>query len=141
MRNYPFLPAACFAFAAALTPPVEAFRLWGSKDDFRIRGVAEFGALAVLSHQIQFGRQGTEFDYVEQGGQDLLFPVSRFSLEMDAGKRNTFILLYQPLRLDSRVDLEEDAVFNDITFPASSSLETVYGFPFYRFSYLREITP
>lgn len=141
MRKTALLSALFSAFVAAMQSPAHAFWPWGNRSEFQVRGVAEFGALTVLSHQIQFDRQGTEFDYVEQGGQDILFPVSRFSLELDAGKRSTFILLYQPLRLDSRVELQEDVVFNDITYPASTSLESVYGFPFYRFSYLREITP
>lgn len=140
MRKNPVLLAAYGALFFTSPSPVEASWPWGDRNVFQVRGVAEFGALYVLSHQIQFDRQGSEFDYVERGGQDILFPVSRFSLEMDAGARNTFILLYQPLSLESEVDLEEDVVFNDIVFPASTSLESVYSFPFYRLSYLRELT-
>ena len=55
--------------------------------------------------------------------------------------RNTFILLYQPLRIESQAFLRTDAVFNDITFPASTGINCLYNFPFYRFSYLRELMP
>lgn len=140
MRNNRTFPATYVALVLAMQFPVEAFWPWGDRNEFQVRGVAEFGALSVLTHQVQFGREGTGFDYVERGGQELLFPVSRYSLEMDAGARNTFILLYQPLRIESRVSLGEDVIFNGIGFPAASSLETLYSFPFYRFSYMRELT-
>lgn len=140
MGKSPALLAASLALAFSNPASVAAFWPWGDRNHFQVRGVAEFGALRVLTHDIQFDRDGTQFDYVEQGGQDILFPVLRFSLEMDAGARNTFLFLYQPLRLESQVALQEDAVFDDIVFPATSSLQTVYSFPFYRFSYLRELT-
>ena len=71
----------------------------------------------------------------------MLFPITRFSIEIDVNKRNTFILLYQPLRIESKSVLRRDAVFNDITFPASTGINCLYNFPFYRFSYLRELMP
>lgn len=108
---------------------------------FRFRAAAEIGFLSVLSHHIQLGQNGTYFDYVKDGGQDVLFPVTRFSIEMDVNKRNTFILLYQPLRIETQAFLRTDVVFNDIVFPASTGINCLYNFPFYRFSYLRELMP
>ena len=108
---------------------------------FKFRAISEIGFVSVLAHHIQFGQNGTYFDYVKDGGQDVLFPISRFSLEMDVNKRNTFILLYQPLRIETQAYLRTDAVFNDITFPALTGLNSLYNFPFYRFSYLRELMP
>ena len=108
---------------------------------FKFRAVAEIGFVSVLAHHIQLGQNGTYFDYVKDGGQDVLFPIIRFSLEMDVNKRNTFILLYQPLRIESQAYLRTDAVFNDITFPALTGINCLYNFPFYRFSYLRELMP
>ncbi len=108
---------------------------------FKFRAVAEIGFASVLAHHVQFGQSGTYFDYVKDGGQDVLFPVTRFSLEMDVNKRNTFILLYQPLRIETQAFLRADAVFNDITFPALTGINCLYNFPFYRFSYLRELMP
>jgi hypothetical protein len=108
---------------------------------FKFRAVAEIGFASVLAHHVQFGQNGTYFDYVKDGGQDVLFPVTRFSIEMDVNKRNTFILLYQPLRIESQAFLRTDAVFNDITFPALTGINCLYNFPFYRFSYLRELMP
>lgn len=108
---------------------------------FKFRAVSEIGFVSVLAHHVQFGQNGTYFDYVKDGGQDVLFPITRFSIEMDVNKRNTFILLYQPLRIESQAFLRTDAVFNDITFPASTGINCLYNFPFYRFSYLRELMP
>ena len=67
---------------------------------FKFRAVSEIGFASVLAHHIQLGQNGTYFDYVKDGGQDVLFPIIRFSIEMDVNKRNTFILLYQPLRIE-----------------------------------------
>lgn len=106
---------------------------------FRVEG--ELGFLGVLGHKIQFSKDGTYFDYRRQGGQDVLFPLARLSLELDFKKRNTFILLYQPLTLESQVLLQEDLIVDGLTFPASTNLKLLYGFPFYRASFLRELLP
>lgn len=108
---------------------------------FNVRAVAEIGFLGVLSHKIQFGNNGTYFDYQQDGGQDVLFPIIRPSLEFDFKERNTFVFLYQPLRLESQVHLNEDLIVDDAVFPAGSGVKLLYNFPFYRLSYLRELCP
>lgn len=112
---------------------------FSSGETIRFRAVAEFGFLSVLSHEIQFGKNGTKFDYVDDGGQDVLFPVTRFSAEMDVGKRNTFILLYQPLRVETSTLLRNDVTVDNYTFRANEGLDLLYDFPFYRASFLREL--
>ena len=109
---------------------------FAKKPDFSL--VAEIGFLNVASHKIQFGKNGTYFDYVDNGGQDVLFPVTRFSAEMKFG-RNTFILLYQPLRLETSDLLEQDVTIDGYTFSRNTGLNCLYNFPFYRASYLREL--
>jgi hypothetical protein len=109
--------------------------------NYKLTAVAEIGFVGVLGHKIQFGNNGTYFDYKKDGGQNVLFPVIRPSLELEVKKRNTFILLYQPLRLETNVFLEEDLVVDNLTFPMSTGVKTLYNFPFYRFSYLRNVTP
>ena len=110
------------------------------QDSFKIkiRGIAELGYLAVLNHNIQLSNSGTNIDYVKEGGQDVLFPVSRLSLELDLNPKNTIVLLYQPLKIETQVLLEEDEIIDDLTFPAGTSVNYLYNFPFYRISYLRE---
>jgi hypothetical protein len=108
-------------------------------DTIKFRGIAEFGFLSVLSHKIQFGKNGTYFDYVDNGGQDVLFPATRFSAEMDIGNRSTIILLYQPLQFETQDLLKRDITVDNLTFPVSTGLKCLYGFSFYRASYLREL--
>ncbi|MBR9860979.1 hypothetical protein GYB22_09595 [bacterium] len=112
-----------------------------SQENYKLKMVAEIGFVGVFDHKIQFGNNGTYFDYKEDGGQDVLFPFIRPSLELELNKRNTFIFLIQPLRLESKVYLEEDIVVDDLVYPATSSVQLLYNFPFYRFSYLREVMP
>ena len=110
-----------------------------AETNLKFRTVAEFGFLSVLSHEIQFSKNGTNFDYVKDGGQDVLFPVTRFSAEMDIGKRNTFILLYQPLRIETKTLLKNDLVVDNYSFQANEGINLLYNFPFFRASYLREL--
>lgn len=113
----------------------------GNSSDLAFRAIAEIGFVGVLDHKVQFGNNGTYFDYREDGGQDVLFPVTRFSVELDFNERNTFVFLYQPLRLETQVLLNEDLIVDDLVFPANSSVKLLYNFPFYRISYLRELMP
>jgi len=108
---------------------------------FNFRAVAEIGFLGVLDHKIQFGNSGTYFDYRKDGGQDVLFPIIRPSLEFDFKDRNTFVFLIQPLRLESQVLLNEDLIVDEQLYPAGSGVNILYNFPFYRLSYLRELCP
>jgi hypothetical protein len=116
--------------------------LLSDKDNgLEFRAVAELGFVGVLGNKIQFSNSGTYFDYQKDGGQDVLFPVSRLSLELDFKERNTIVLLYQPLRLESQVLLQNNLIVDDLVFPANSSVKLLYNFPFYRLSYLRELAP
>ncbi len=107
---------------------------------FQFNAIAELGFLNVFDHKIQFSNSGTNFDYRKDGGQDVLFPVSRFSLELESN-RNTFYLLYQPLRIESQVLLKNDLIVDNELFISGSSVKLLYSFPFYRFSYTRELFP
>ena len=107
---------------------------------FQFNAIAELGFLNVFDHKVQFSNSGTYFDYDRDGGQDVLFPVSRLSLELKSD-RNTFYLLYQPLRLESQVLLKNDLLVDNALFIAGSSVKLLYNFPFYRFSYTRELFP
>lgn len=112
-----------------------------TSENYKFKAVAEIGFLGVLDHNVQFGQNGTYFDYKNDGGQDVLFPISRLSLELEWKKRNTFILLYQPLKVESQVYLNDDLIVDNQVFPAASNVKLLYNFPFYRFSYLREVLP
>lgn len=105
----------------------------------KLRGVAELGYLAVLDHNVQFSSNGTYINYVEEGGQDVLFPVSRLSLELEFNNKHTFTLLYQPLRLETTALLQRDLLIDELVFPAGTAVNFLYNFPFYRISYMKEL--
>ncbi len=126
-------------FASSLSAQQRTLEFDSTDSGVQFRAVAEIGFVAALSHKIQLGESGTYFDYVNNGGQDVLFPTLRLSLEVDFNERNTLIFLYQPLRIETQTLLKEDLIAYGTTFPASTGLNTLYNFPFYRISYLREL--
>lgn len=124
--------------ALATTPDAAESWLNPKESPIKVRLHAEIGLLAPMSHKIQFGKDGTLFDYVADGGQDLLFPVARLSADADY-KRSSFVLLYQPLQIDTEVILYEDITEDSVTFPAGTPLTLQYGFSFWRGSYLVDL--
>jgi hypothetical protein len=108
---------------------------------YRFSAQAELGALAVLSHKVQFGEDGTYFNYVKRGGQDNLYFVSRWSAELNIVGRHSVVLLYQPLELETRAQLERDLVVDEARFREGSGVTFRYGFPFYRVSYMYDVLP
>ncbi|MDX9721089.1 MAG: hypothetical protein RBU37_10085 [Myxococcota bacterium] len=103
---------------------------------FELHLIAELGFLAALSHTVQFGKDGTDFDYVDEGGQDTLFLVGRLSAELLLNKAHAIIFLYQPLDLRTQVAPTRAVTVDGLAFPANEALELRYGFDFYRMSYL-----
>ncbi len=97
---------------------------------------AELGFLVVASHIIQLGNDGSRFDYRRDGGQDVLFPFFRLSTDLKFKGRHTIVFLYQPLKLTGETVLRDDTVFDDTVFPEGTALNSTYGFPFWRISYL-----
>jgi hypothetical protein len=125
-------PGAPAAVPATPPPPQAPTR----SDAVRAKVVAEFGFLDPLAHRIQFGHNGTKFDYVADGGQDVLFPTMRLSVEGTYQRRHTLILLYQPIDLRTEETLRQDLVVDDLRFAAGTPMSFRYGFDFYRASYL-----
>jgi hypothetical protein len=120
----------CLAFSV-FASAVEAKAI----SDVKVVGTTEFGFLGVTSHQIQFGKTGTEFDYVQEGGQDVLFFFSRYSFEVTLFQAHNISFLYQPLDIESSVILDRDVVIDEQTFSADTPMDLRYGFDFYRFGY------
>lgn len=108
-----------------------------------VRLHAEVGFVAPLSHTIQFGQDGTELDYVKEGGQDNLFPAFRLSTDVYIGKRhrNIVTLLWQPLDLRTQVVLDDPFVVDDLTFEAGTPMDLRYGFSFWRASWMYDVLP
>lgn len=97
---------------------------------------AELGFLAPLSHTIQFGKQGTKLDYIAEGGQDNLFPFARLSAETRLWDHHNLVFLYQPLQLVASERLRRTLVVDDVTFAEGTPVDFIYGFDFWRLSYL-----
>lgn len=108
------------------------------KKAVQVRAVGDYGGVAPLYHRIQLGQQGTDFDYVGDGGQNIVFPVGRVSAEVKAG-RHQVTLLYQPLELTTQVVLNSTLVVDDLTFARGSAVDLSYSFPFYRASYMYDV--
>jgi hypothetical protein len=106
---------------------------------FRVELAAEVGLLAPLSHEYQTGKDGTTLDYIAEGGQDNLFPVSRWSVDLRLRERTTFTLLYQPLQLRTQQVATRDLRFNQVEFVAGTPIDFLYGFDFYRLSYTYDL--
>lgn len=103
---------------------------------YSLKASAELGYLAVISNRIQQSENGTYFNYVKDGGQNTLFPVSRLSLDLKLNQRSTFVFLYQPLRIQTTEILNNSIVVDSLVFPADTPMDFLYNFPFYRVSYL-----
>lgn len=103
---------------------------------YEFRGGLEIGLVDVISHTIQFGEDGSEFDYVTEGGQDIFFRYNRLTAELALGRRHSLILLFQPLDIQTEALLSRDVVIDDLLFPANTPVKLRYGFDFWRLSYL-----
>jgi hypothetical protein len=104
---------------------------------------AEIGFVAVLQHLYQSGDTGTLFNFVTQGGQDILFPYQRYSADVVLGGRHIVTLLYQPLTLNTRTVADRNGtnggdpiVIDDAAFDPGTVMDLTYGFDFWRASYL-----
>jgi len=101
-------------------------------------GTVELGYSAVAAHKIQFGKEGSKFDYVKEGGQDILFPFARAEVAVRTDDNTRFVFVYQPLELNTRVVVPEKLQVDDVTFDKDTPVDLKYSFPFYRFSWLRD---
>jgi len=111
----------------------------------------EQGAIAILSHTYQNGPapdggSSTEFDFRNQGGQELLAPFSRFAVGATIAKNHRVWFSYQPLLLETNVTFQEDVevgVQSDgvtpIEFAEGTPMKLLYSFPFYRMSYTYDV--
>ena len=133
------LSSLCLISAALATPVPEDSMLNRADAKIQLHPVAELGTLAPLAHEIKYGKEGSLFDYVDEGGQDNLFFFSRWSFDVELPKRHRLTFLYQPLNIQTSVEAERDLRFNDLVVAQGTPLDTRYGFEFYRMSWARDI--
>jgi len=130
------LPLLIALLAVAWTTRAHADDEPAEEPPVQLRGVGELGGLIVLSHTVQLSKSGTVFDYPSDGGQNVFFPFWRLSAELELDGAHTFILLYQPLDLQTSKVLDRDLVADGLRFPAGTAMDLRYFFDFYRGSYL-----
>jgi len=97
---------------------------------------AEAGAVKVLYHTYQVGATGYNFDFVNNGGQEILYPFQRFTATAGISDRHQVKFLYQPLTVVTGITAKESFNIDTVTFLAGEPVNVVYGFPFYRTTYL-----
>lgn len=102
---------------------------------FKINAEAEIGFISILHHTLQNGKNSTNFDYREKGGQDILFPYNRYQVGLKY-KKNIFYLLYQPLEVVTNVTFKENVKIDNTTFNSGTPMELTYSFPYWRLTYL-----
>ena len=128
--------------STALAAPVPEDSLLNTdKRRWRIEPGAEIGFLAPLSHEIQFGKDGSTIDYIEEGGQDNLFPFTRWTIDLRLKDRSTVTFLYQPLDVKTSQVATRDLRIDGIDFSTGTPIDFRYGFDFYRASYTYDLFP
>ncbi|HOT58231.1 MAG TPA: hypothetical protein PLJ83_01065, partial [Spirochaetales bacterium] len=99
---------------------------------------AEYGAGKILLHTYRVGSvdQGnTDFNFLTQGGQELLFPFERYTAIMLLGGRHDIRFLYQPFELVTEVRFRDAVQIDGVLFPQATPMRLTYSFPFYRLTY------
>ena len=98
---------------------------------------AEFGGLKVFTNSYRVGASGvaSDFDFVGQGGEEILFPFERLSAIFTVAGDHQLRFLYQPLQIDTEVTFRNAVTIDGQIFPALTPMKLSYGFPFYRATY------
>ncbi|WP_319755460.1 hypothetical protein [uncultured Sphaerochaeta sp.] len=98
----------------------------------------EQGTIGLLHHTFQNGAAGDEFDFIKQGGQNNLYPFSRYTVGARIEDKHRLWFTYQPLQLDTAVNFKSNNVkIGDKTF--EGPMELTYSFPFYRATYTYDL--
>lgn len=120
---------ACSTIATATEPEMT------TTSPAAVQGNIELGVLYPISHKVQFSKNTTRFDYVDEGGQDNLFTFARFAMSRTFENGDRLRFIFQPLEIEAKVLLQDDISIDGIGFAKGTALRTLYSFPFYRLSY------
>lgn len=107
----------------------------------------EQGTIALLHHTYQNGNAydpAREFDFIAQGGQDNIYPFSRYTVGATVNEKHRVWFTYQPLRLETAVNFQDEVKIGNQTFTPSGvspgiPMELTYSFPFYRGTYTYDL--
>ncbi len=93
------------------------------------------GGVGVRHHHVQFGKDGSKFNYREEGGQDIIFPFSRFMVTLKTESDARIELQYVPIDIETESVLQRDITIDGASFPLGTNMKLRYSFPFYRVGY------
>ena len=98
---------------------------------------SELGVVGIQYHTLRIGEPATAstFDFVNEGGQEILYRFERYNLGMEIKDQHRISFLYQPLEVTTETVFDEDRVIDGVTFAAGTPMEVSYGFPFFRITY------
>ena len=105
----------------------------------------EQGTIGLLHHTYQNGTaydENREFDFIQQGGQDKLYPFSRYSVGTTIHDNHRLWFTYQPLRIETAVLFKDEVNIGSQTFASGDideAMELTYSFPFYRATYTYDL--
>lgn len=133
-RTFPILLCIALASASLFAGP-----------SFKPFIETEQGAIAILSHTYQNGNfkgENPTFDFVKQGGQDNMYPFSRYAVGATIADNHRLWFTYQPLNLVTNVSFQEDVTIGNRVFDLANgreSMQLTYSFPFYRATYTYDL--
>ncbi len=118
--------------------------LWAvSNPDFVPFVETEQGLISILSHTYQNGVSaldpGTDFDFRNQGGQEILFPFARYTVGATIAQNHRVWFTYQPLDIVTNVEFRGAVEVGEASFADGEAVELRYSFPFYRVSYTYDL--
>ena len=117
----------------ALAAPEDSYL--NSKDRaWAIQPKLEIGFLAPFSNEIQLGKNGTTFDYVEEGGENNLFRYTRWEINF-RNDRHMLGLLFQPFDVTTGAIAQRELTFDNVVIPEGTPMSYRYGFDYYRGTY------
>ena len=102
----------------------------------------EQGTIGILSHTYQNGNikdENPTFDFVKQGGQDNIYPFSRYAVGATIADNHRVWFTYQPLNLVTNVKFQDTVTIGTNTFAPGTAMELTYSFPFYRATYTYDL--
>ncbi|MEM6927861.1 MAG: hypothetical protein AAF602_13095 [Myxococcota bacterium] len=128
--------------ALAGTPDAEDSLINSPDRAIALRLRAELGTVGQLRHQYQVNEDGTDVSIPRDLAQDVLFAFTRLQADLDLGanRRDTVILLYQPLVFASEVAPDRDLQVGNQVFARGEALRFRYSFPYYRATWLHDTT-
>ena len=115
---------------------IKSLNLIASEKIFKPKINLEYGRLKIIKNSINFGEEGSQFDFIKEGGQENLYPHMRFSLESPIfSKRIFFKILYQSFFLETYARLKRNVSFDNKDIAEETAIDCQYNFPYTRLSF------